>query len=144
MKDEITEEKVEEVLAGKPVSEYDDFYLKLAKENIKENVNLANDILKQFITLCTALLGISLIFEEILYNDIFKLFTIIAFFIGLLVALIGVLPFEKQIDILSPSEIKNYHKKALKHKLLYVWISSFSLVSGFGIIIAKLILKIFN
>ncbi|OAB78402.1 hypothetical protein [Cochleicola gelatinilyticus] len=138
---ETVEENEEEVLAGRLVSEEDKFHLEWARESIKENIKLANDILRQLITLCTASLGISLIFENILSNEIFKIITILFFFLALVIALLGILPYEKTIDTSSPSEVKTFHNNALKHKLKYVWTSGVALVIGFAIIIAELIVK---
>ncbi len=140
----MNKENEEEVFQGTPVSDEDSFFFNWAKESIKENVKLANDILKQLITLCTTLLGISIIFEKIVLHEQFRLLVICSFFIGLIISFIGVLPFEKKVDILSPSEIRDYQERALRHKLRYLWASSISLVVGFAIIIAELIVKTFE
>ncbi|WP_298898656.1 hypothetical protein [uncultured Psychroserpens sp.] len=132
----------DEVIQGEPLSEEDKFYLDWAKENLKENVKLANDILKLIITLSSGILGISLVFDQIMSNNEFKLLSILLFFISLIIAFIGVLPLKKKIDILSPSEIRDFEREALKHKLCFLRISGIIAVLGFTIIIAELIIKL--
>lgn len=131
----------EEILQGEPVSEMDLFYLKWGRDSMKENIALANDMLKQLITLCTALLGVSLIYDKIIVHETLKLVVICSFFFGLIISFLGILPFERRIDILSPSQIKDYHHNALKHKMKYLWIASSAIVIGFTIIIAELSVK---
>lgn len=132
----------EEVLQGEPVSDVDQFYIKWGKESIKENISLANGILKQLITLCTALLGVSIIFDEILTHEFLRFSVVCFFFLGLIISFFGVLPFKRKIDILSPSTIREYHQKALKHKLIHLWIASAAIVIGFAVIIAELLVSV--
>jgi len=105
-----TEDKNKTPQAGQAPSEDDTFYLTWGKETLKNNINLSNDILKQIITLSSALLG--------------------------------VLPYEKTVSINSPSQIKEFKRKALKHKRIYLWISGAGLTFGFSLIIAELIIKL--
>lgn len=138
------ENETEEVLQGEPVTDTDNFYFDWVNESIKENVKLANDILRQIITLSTALLGVSIIFEKIVMHETLRLFVIVFFFGGLIISFFGVLPYQKTIDTLSPSDIKKFQSDALKHKLKYVWIASICIVLGFAIIIAELIYQVLN
>lgn len=132
----------EEILQGEPVSDVDLFYINWGRESIKENISLANELLKQLITLCIALLGVSLIYDKILTYEFLRFAVICFFFLGLIISFLGVLPFEKKIDVLSPSKIREYHQIALKHKLKYIWIASAAIVMGFAIIIAELLVSI--
>lgn len=126
---------------GKPVTDEDEFYVNWGKETLKNNITLANDILKQLITLSSALLGVSIIYEHIVKGEFFKISVLLSFFISLIIALLGLLPYEKKVSLNSPSEIKNFKKKALKHKRLHLWISSIAIVVGFGLIIGELIVN---
>lgn len=125
----------------RPTNE-DEFYLNWGKESLKNNIKLSNEILKQIITLSTALLGLTIIYEKIVSVEILRIIVLLLFFISLVVSLLGVLPFEGTISLNSPTEIKEFKRKVLKHKRIYLWISGGGLTLGFAIIIGELITKL--
>jgi hypothetical protein len=129
-------------IGQKPTNE-DDFYLDWGKESLKNNIKLSNDVLKQLITLSTALLGLSIIYEKIVENEILRVIVMILFFLSLLLSLLGILPYEKKILLNSASQIKQHKVKALKHKRFYLWFSAAGITFGFAIILAELIIKLF-
>lgn len=129
--------------AGQKPSSNDDFYLDWGKESLKNNIKLANDILKQLITLSTALLGVSIIYEKIVENENLRVVVLILFFLSLILSLLGILPYEKKVALNSASKIKEHKEKALKHKRIYLWLSGAGITFGFAIILAELIIKLF-
>jgi len=138
------ENKNEEVLQGQPLTESDLFYLEWGKETVKKNITLANEILKTIITLSTGLLGASIIFDKIVENEILRLFVLLSFFAALVISFLGVLPYEKVIKLSEPGNIKSHKRNALQHKRIYLWSSSFSIILGFSLIIAELIIKLLS
>ncbi len=137
-----TEDKNKTPQAGQAPSEDDTFYLTWGKETLKNNINLSNDILKQIITLSSALLGVSIIYDKIVSNELIRIIVLLLFLLSLVISLLGVLPYEKTVSINSPSQIKEFKRKALKHKRIYLWISGAGLTFGFSLIIAELIIKL--
>jgi hypothetical protein len=129
---------------GKKPTTEDEFYLEWGKESLKNNINLANEILKQLITLSTALLGVSIIFDKIVSDEILRIVVLSLFFISLVLSLLGILPYEKNVALNSPTEIKKFKRKALTQKRIYIWISGAGLTFGFAIILAELIFKLLN
>lgn len=129
---------------GRPPTEEEMFYINWGRETVKNNITLCNDILKQLITLSSALLGVTIIFEKIVSEEVFKAFVLLSFFTSLVVAFLGVLPFENNVNIDTPEEIKAHKQKALAHKRRYLWISATCLVLGFGIIVGKLMFNIIS
>ena len=134
--------KKEKIPIGEPVSDFDNFYLDWCRETIKNNISLSNDILKQLITLNTALLGVNIIFESIVFNHLLKFLILIFFFLSLIIALLGVLPYQNRIVPFSPDDIKNHKDEALRHKLKYLWTSATFLIIGFGIVLGELYVRL--
>ena len=127
---------------GRPPSTDDTFYTQWGRETLKNNIKLSNDILKQLITLSSALLGVSIIFDDIVKTDWVKILVLLSFFTSLVVAFFGFLPFENKVNLNSPTDIKEHKKKALKCKRWYLWSSAGALTVGFAAIIAEIIIKI--
>lgn len=119
------------------------FYTTWGQETVKSNINLCNDILKQLITISSALLGVSIIFEQIVTSETLKFFVLLSFFISLIIAFIGLLPYENKVRLDTPEDIKEHKRKALKHKRRYLWISAMTIVVGFALILGELLIKTF-
>ncbi|MCD7916285.1 MAG: hypothetical protein LUG96_14195 [Tannerellaceae bacterium] len=81
---------------GRPPTEEEFFYTTWEKETLKNNINLCNDILKQLITLSTTLLGVTIIFDTIITVYFLKLLVMVLFFTSLIIAFLGILPYEKK------------------------------------------------
>ncbi len=124
---------------GQLPTDEDIFYITWARETIKNNFTLCNDILKQLITISSALLGLSIIYEQIVSCDTIKIFVLLSFFTSLIVALFGLLPYEKIVSIISPEDIKIHKRDALMHKRRYLWASAIAILVGFALIIGELI-----
>lgn len=124
---------------GRPPTEDEIFYSTWGRETLKNNINLCNDILKQLITISSALLGVTLIFDQIVVADTVRIFVTTSFFASLIISFIGLLPYERKVSLSTPEDIKDHKQKTLKHKRNYLWISACCLTIGFGLIIAELI-----
>lgn len=127
-------------------SEKELFYLDWIKDVIKNQFNLANELLKQIITLCVALLSVSVIFENLFEgNTQLKFFTVLFFFISLILAGIGVYPVETSgMWLNSPGEIEKFKKKALHHKKLFYALSSVFLLGGIAVIIFAVLRQVYH
>lgn len=136
---EIVEDEFIIVKSRKP-TEKDLFYLSWGLELVKNQFNLVNELLKQQISLCLTLLGVSLIFEKVFENDNqYKFVVALCFFIGLIFAFIGLMPFDrKSVWLDSPDDIENFQKDALNFKKIMYTISGILIILGVGLIIIKL------
>lgn len=126
---------------GARITEEEEFYLQWGLETLRANVDLVNDILKQLLTLSAALIGSGVFFltKDIVPNN-FIAPILILFVISLILSLLGLLPYVADIDINSPSGIKQYKNQVFKSKLIFVRFSAALLIigliaSGLGVII---------
>lgn len=130
------------MVSGRPPSDEDLFYTQWARETLKSSINLANDVLKQLLTLSTALLGGSVLFlAENMMPGLLRFLAILSFFAALIVSFLGVLPYEAHLDIKNVTAIRNHKQRTLDHKRKYLWGSALCSALGFGIVIAGLLIK---
>lgn len=127
---------------GRPPNQKEIFYLQWGLETLKNNIKLSNDILKQLLTLSSAMLGVSIIFETIIVTEWIKILVLLSFLLSLIVAFIGILPYERKVNLDSPNDIQKHKISALKHKRCYLWISASFLTIGFAAIVTELIVLI--
>ena len=120
-----------------PVTEEEKFYMEWGKETLKTNIERANNVLQQFLTLNTALLGGSVVFlsQEIL-GKMFHGISIACLFIGLVLAFLGIIPYESKVQLNIPADIKNHKEKALKDKRCFLWATA--IATGSGLLIAAI------
>ncbi|MFC3109148.1 hypothetical protein ACFQAT_22880 [Undibacterium arcticum] len=122
------------------------FYFEWARESIKSSIALANDILKQLVTLNTALLGgASVLLNEELIDPAGKFFIVFLFFVALIISFIGMFPYEAPWrESLSEhlNEIKNDKSAALEHKWKYIRRAGTFMAFGFGVAIFGLALQL--
>lgn len=126
---------------GQQPSEEEIFYTTWGQETVKNNINLCNDILKQLITISSALLGVSIIYDHVVLSETLKFFVLFSFFVSLIVAFIGLLPYENKVRLDTPDDIKTHKRQALKHKRQYLWVSAMTIVIGFALILGELLIK---
>ncbi|HEY0072564.1 MAG TPA: hypothetical protein VGB77_00560 [Abditibacteriaceae bacterium] len=111
------------------------FYVAWGRETIKNNISLANDVLRQFLSLNTTLLGGSLVFlDPKLISSAFRWFALTMFFLSFIVCLFGIVPFEGQADIRIPEDIRKHKEKALLWKRRCFWAASILIVAGLAVI----------
>jgi len=132
------------MVSGRPPSDEELLYIQWVRETLKNNINLANDVLKQLLTLNTALLGGSVLFlAQNMMPGFIRFFAILSFFAALIVSFLGVLPYEAHLDIKNVMAIRNHKKRTLDHKRKFLWGSALCSALGFGIVIAGLLIKQF-
>ncbi|WP_143166325.1 hypothetical protein [Halomonas cupida] len=113
------------------------FYRQWGYETVKANISTANDVLRLLITMNVALLGGGAAFlHESTITDGFRIVLLVAFFIALATALIGVYPKETKIDARIPADVKQHKESVLQRKRLFL-----KLAAGFTL--AGLLLSIF-
>jgi len=128
---------------GKPTTVKEDFYLSLAGEFVKNNTKFVNEVLRQLVTLNTALLAGTIAFmNKDVIREGFKIPIIICFLGGLVIAFKGVFPYSGNISFLNPVRNELFNKNALEHKLWYIKWSGISSLIGFLLIIFAGIIKI--
>lgn len=134
------------VVQARRITEREIFYLEWGKELIKNQFNLANELLKQIIGTCIALMGASVIFTDLFEKDVkLKFFSVLLFFLALIVACVGLFPFSrKDVWFDSPSEIEKFKTDALSFKRKCYTISGVFVIMGLAIIICKVFLQAFS
>lgn len=115
-------------IGSKPSSE-ELFLLEWGKESLKNNIKLVNDLLSRFTTINIAFAGGAVI-QNLIQDPIYKISAIIIFLLGFGVALIGIYPYESEIDLSDPQEIKSYMFNALKYKKRFLFSSVILTVIG--------------
>lgn len=135
------EENKNQILEGSPPNEDDIFYISWGRESLKNNLVFANEVLRQLVTLNSALLGGSIAFlDETIIAVSFKVWVIVAFFLSLIMSFVGMMPYEGSVDLRIPKQIKQHKEDALKSKRCYLWIAGILLGIGFGIALAGIIM----
>ena len=125
---------------SRPPTDEEIFYQVWGRETLKANIGTATDVLKQLITINVALLGGGAAFlEGSNVASIFRALILFAFFVGLVTALLGVVPTESEIDLRVPEEVKRHKSKALARKRLYLEFSAGFTV--FGLLVAAMVVS---
>ena len=117
-----------------------EFYRQWARENVKSSIVLANDVLKQLLTINAALLGAaSILLNDNLIDPLGRVATVLAFFLALVVSFLGVLPFESppQREV---AKIRAAKIRALNHKRNLLAGAAGLMSLGFGIAIVGIVL----
>lgn len=129
---------------GQQPTEEEIFYTTWGQETVKNNITLCNDILKQVITISSVLLGVSIIYDHIVSSETLKIFVLLSFFVSLIVAFCGLLPYENKVRLDTPDDIKTHKSQALKHKRQHLWVSAMTIVVGFALILLELLIKTYD
>lgn len=123
----------DEVIKGKTRATTEDeaFYVQWGYETVKANISTANEVLRLLITINVALIGGGAAFlykSEI--SEIVRIIILAAFFIGLIVAFVGVFPRESAVDVRIPDRIKAHKDRVLQSKRHYLWSASAFTIFG--------------
>lgn len=134
-----SQNNVREVNAEEPTSE-DLFYIKWGRETHKDNIGVLNNVLRQFITLDTALLAALIaFFDKIEICKWIKVLSCALLMFSLLVAVFGIIPISRDLDPRRSDLIKAHKKRVLIWKKRLMWISVSSFLLSFVIIFILLI-----
>jgi hypothetical protein len=136
-----SEDDIVIVVQSRKPTEKDEFYLSWGRELVKNEFNLSNDLLKQQITLSLGILAVSFIFENLFKEShALKSFTLLSFFLSLLISFVGVMPFTRQdVWLDSPDDIETFKKDALKYKRNCYKSSAVFIIVGIGLIMINMI-----
>lgn len=113
------------------------FFREWGYETIKNNIETVNKLLQQFITLNVALIGGNIAFLS--PSNIaapYRIVSLFLFFLGLILAFLGVLPYESKVNIDIPDQVKAHKKSALAQKRKFLW--SCCSVMGGGLLVASI------
>ena len=129
------------IATGAPPTAEEQFYIDWARESRKRNIDLANQALRQLVTLYASLLGGSIVFlkKEFLRSPYWET-VMILFFLGLVLAFIGSMPYEGRVDVRQPQEIKRHKQSALAWKRFFLWSAGLSGASGFAVAMIGVVL----
>lgn len=134
-----------QMLESRKPTEKDLFYLNWGLEIVKNQFNVANEVLKQQISICITLLGVSVVFDD-LFNDNnkLKLLVVIIFFIGLIISFFGLIPFErKNVWLDSPSDIEDFQKEAVAYKRKCYLFAGISIFVGIFLVVVQIFCEAF-
>jgi len=131
--------------SGKPPNIKEEFYLSLAGDFVKNNTKFVNEVLRQLVTLNTALLGGTIAFmnKDVIRQE-FKIPIIICLLGGLVIAFKGIFPYSGKISFFNPLRVEVFNKDALDHKLRFIKQSGICSLIGFLLIIVALIFKMIS
>lgn len=129
---------------GMPPNIKEEFYLSLAGEFVKNNTKFVNDVLRQLVTLNTALLGGTIAFmNKDVIREEFKILIIIPLLGALIIAFKGIFPYSGKISFFDPIRVEAFNKEVLDYKLNFIKWSGICSLIGFSLIIAAMIIKMF-
>src|SRR5579863_2182827 len=119
-------------IQGRPASPAQEFYYQWGLETLKNNFTVLNDVLRQLVTLSASLLGGSIAFlKASLLGTEYRNAVVIAFFVSLVFAFLGMMPYEGKFDPQRPDSVKRHKGRAVKWKRIWVWTTAGLLATGF-------------
>ena len=132
MKDHPQVQQDHGVVKGKPASEEQEFYYEWGFETLKNNLKILNEVLRQLVTLSASLLGGSIAFlDTSLIGPQYKTPVVVAFFLSLMFAFFGMMPYEGEFDPRRPDSVKRHKDRAFRWKRIWVWATGGLLILGF-------------
>ncbi|MCU0469776.1 MAG: hypothetical protein MUF58_14350 [Arcicella sp.] len=144
---ELSEIEIDDIplLESREPNEKDKFYLNWGLELLKNQFNLANELLKQQISICITLLGVSVVFDKLFDNNPkLKFLVVFIFFLSLISAFIGLMPFDRKVVWLdSPDDIEKFQRDALHYKKCWYYTSGVFIALGILCIIYHIFITAF-
>ena len=130
------------VLQGGRPSSDDMFYFRWGRETVKNNLTLVNEVLRQLVTLNSALLGGSIAFlDDSVVGAAFKPWIVFAFLASLIGSFLGMMPYEATVDVRVPEEVKRHKDDALRSKRRYLWTAGGCMALGFALAVGGMIAR---
>jgi len=128
------------IIQGQKPSEEELFYKQWGRETLKNNISTVNGVLKQYITINTALLSAYLgFFEKIAINYWVKIILFILLILSFIISIIGIFPFPINVNLNKPYDIQAYKEKRAKRKNLCLVLASCSLIIAFVIFLVAIL-----
>ena len=130
----------------KPIlKEKKDFSSKLVdSETLQRLIATTDDMLKTIITMSSALLAIGFIFNDFVKSPLVRAVIIILFFIGLVLAFLGMLPFNLRHDVEDAEEMKQQQVKSFLRKRRHLWLSAGVMAIALILAILDLLVDVFK
>jgi hypothetical protein len=132
-------------LKGSPVleattpSEEEKFYIEWGRETIKNNLIFANEVLRELVTLNSALLGGSIAFlDDTMLDPTLKPIVVALFLLSLIVSFLGIMPYESFVDLRVPDQIQQHKRRALRWKRRFLWTAGGLIALSFTVAITGL------
>jgi hypothetical protein len=121
------------VQLGQPPSAESEFYVAWGRDLVKNSFTLANDALRQLVTLSTLLLGGSVAFLDAwMIDPVFRATAIGLFLVSLCASLSGLMPAEGALNFQIPQDVKRLQEQAMHAKAVKLRIGGWSLFLGAG------------
>lgn len=123
----------DEPITGRARRPTDDetFYRQWGYETIKANISVANDVLRLLITINVALLGGGAAFlHGSSIVEAVRAVLLVAFFVALSIALVGIYPKESKVDARIPEDVKRHKEGVLNRKLVLLKVATGFTLAG--------------
>ncbi|WP_109124981.1 hypothetical protein [Dyella sp. C11] len=119
------------IQTGRQVTEEEKFYLDWGRESLKANLQLANNVLQQLLTLSTSLAagGVLFLSKETVPAWLIAP-VLLMFMLALVASLWGIFPYGGVINLSSPAQIQAHKTRALRHKRRFITIAFALLMVG--------------
>jgi hypothetical protein len=130
------------VLQGEAPTNVEALYHQIGQDLAKKQLPFLNDLLRQLLTMGIGLAGGGLYFlDEKMCHSGMKLAAVGMFFIAILCALAGVLPYRDRFCVSAPYEVKDFVDRAVTWKDCMIWGSSIFLFLGLAAAFVGVLLK---
>jgi hypothetical protein len=141
----VNQEEIVDCGQGAEPTDEDRFYCAMGDEIIKRNLTFTNEVLRQLVTLSTALVGGSMVFlkdgQDSLINAAFKIPAILFFLFALATAFIGMLPHSSTIWRNAPLDIRKDFERAVAWKSAMTWVAAGFLMAGLLTVLLGILVK---
>lgn len=131
-------------IQGKQPTQEEQALIEAAKDSLKSTTSKFNTVFVTLLTLNVGLLAVSMLFDATVLPKNERILAIICFLISLLVAIIGLIPFEGKVQMDTPDNIKSHITKATNYKKAFVIASVVILLIGIVIIIVNYLDQLFR
>jgi len=111
---------------------------------LERMIKTTDSMLTTLVTMSTALLAIGVIFDDFVKSPLLRALIILLFFVGLILSFLGVLPFRVRYDLEDAQEVKEQQITIFRRKRRHLWMSAGATALGFVLIIADLMVDVFN
>lgn len=127
----------DEVIRGRPLSDDERLLIEWGRETQKATISTFQSALKEFMTLNATLLGGSVVFlSASVAPEWARFVAMLSFLVGLIAAVVGMVPFDSAVDLSDPTSIATHKTAALARKRFAFFVTGTAVV--FGLVVAFL------
>lgn len=138
----MSEQSVEPVMIGKPLTPKEKFFLSWAEQSLSSALPFVNEVLRHLVTLTSTLLGGSIVFLSAdMIGKTPHLLAVVGFFLALALSFIGMMPFSGHIDFQDPARNEEHLTSTLKMKMRLCRAAGLLILAGFVCAIVGLLIK---